>query len=178
MTVRLLLFFLFTIGGQIQSFAQCAAIDFSINPAVCLNERTVVEDTGLASLSDWDFCSGDFSQTPSAQLDYTLSAALGRPGIEFAKDGNLWYAFVTGTWASTLYRVRFANGLNSAPTSVDNLGDLGGKLIGPGQVRILKKAMSGLASFIMRDLPVASYLNFLLEICFQIQSLLVHWLPA
>jgi len=139
MTVRLLLFFLFTIGGQIQSFAQCAAIDFSINPAVCLNERTVVEDTGLASLSDWDFCSGDFSQTPSAQLDYTLSAALGRPGIEFAKDGNLWYAFVTGTWASTLYRVRFANGLNSAPTSVDNLGDLGGKLIGPGQVRILKE---------------------------------------
>ncbi|MCX8491669.1 MAG: PKD domain-containing protein [Cyclobacteriaceae bacterium] len=139
MKVRLLLFFLFTIGGQIQSFAQCAVIDFSISPAVCLNERTVVEDTGLASLRDWDFCSGDFSQTPSAQLDYTLSAALGRPGIEFAKDGNLWYAFVTGTWASTLYRVQFANGLNNAPTSVDNLGDLGGKLIGPGQVRVMKE---------------------------------------
>lgn len=140
MKVRLLLFFcLFILGGQILSFAQCALIDFSISPAVCLNERTLVEDTGIASLRDWDFCSGDFNHIPLAQLDYTLSAALGRPGIEFAKDGNLWYAFVTGTWANTLYRVKFNNGLNNAPTSVDNLGDLGGKLIGPGQVRIIKE---------------------------------------
>lgn len=139
MWVRLLLFYLFVVGVQTHIFGQCAAIDFSISPSVCLNERIVVEDTGMASLRDWDFCSGDFSQAPSAQLDYTLSAALGRPGIEFAKDGNLWYAFVTGTWANTLYRVRFANGINNAPTSVENLGDLGGKLIGPGQVRIMKE---------------------------------------
>ncbi len=139
MKVRLPLFFcLLIIGGQIHSFAQCALIDFSINPAVCLNERTVVEDTGMASLRDWDFCSGDFNQSPSAQLDYTLSAALGRPGIDFVKDGNRWYGFVTGTWSSILYRLQYANGINSPPTAIDNLGNLGGALNQPGQIRIIK----------------------------------------
>lgn len=133
------MFILFNIGGCFYSFAQCLPIDFSLVSTSCLNERIIAEDTSLPSVNEWDFCSGDFYQPPSAQLEYTLSAALGRPGIEFVKDGDLWYGFVTGTWASSLYRIRFANGINNAPTSVDNLGDLGGSLRGPGQVRIIKE---------------------------------------
>lgn len=87
----------------------------------------------------WDFCSGDLLNTPSAQNSATISGAIGRPGIEFAKDGNAWYGFVTGTWTNSLYRVRFANGTNNPPTFVENLGNPSGLLDNPGQVRVIKE---------------------------------------
>lgn len=86
----------------------------------------------------WDFCSGDFNLTPSGQLAFTLAGVNGRPGIEFAFD-NKWFAFVTGTFGSLIYRLEFDNGLQAAPTNVVNLGSLGGALNQPGQLRLVQE---------------------------------------
>jgi len=91
-----------------------------------------------AGTYSWDFCSGDFSLTPTAELAFTLAGVSGRPGIEFAFDTK-WFAFVTGTNLSLMYRLEFDNGLQAAPTSMTNLGNLGGTLNNPGQLRLIQE---------------------------------------
>ncbi|MGC4022154.1 MAG: PKD domain-containing protein [Cyclobacteriaceae bacterium] len=88
----------------------------------------------------WDFCTGDFSNTPTSQALYSLSSAVGRPAIELTYDGSTWYGFVTGTWTNTLYRLTYGNGPGAGPTFIENLGDLSGKLNNPGPVRIISES--------------------------------------
>lgn len=118
--------------------AQCPATDFNLAASACLNEQLLpVNVSGPGSYS-WDFCSGDFSATPSAVSGWNLPGVNGRPGIDFAFDGK-WYAFVTGTFSNLLYRLEFDNGLESSPTSITNLGSLGGALDQPGQIRLVRE---------------------------------------
>lgn len=118
--------------------AQCPSTDFTVAPTACRNQAIEVFNSSAPGTYSWDFCSGDFQQTPSAQFAFTLAGVNGRPGIEFAFDAK-WYAFVTGTFTSLLYRVDFDNGLQSAPTAVVNLGNLGGAINQPGQIRLINE---------------------------------------
>ncbi|MBX2942959.1 MAG: PKD domain-containing protein [Cyclobacteriaceae bacterium] len=125
----------------VQVFGQCPTPDFNMPASTC--QQSLIAIDNLSSLADsysWDFCSGDLANSPQAQLSFRLSASNGRPGIEFAKDENTWFGFVTGTFSNTLYRLEFANGTNGLPTSTENLGSLSGKLSSPGQVRIIKES--------------------------------------
>lgn len=85
----------------------------------------------------WDFCAGDFANVPTAQTSYSVPGAIGRPSMEFAHDGSKWFALLTGTWSNSLYRLEFQNGIANLPTTIENLGDLNGKLNGPGSIRII-----------------------------------------
>lgn len=118
--------------------AQCPSTDFNLASGACLNERLLPVNLSDPGSYSWDFCSGDFSATPSAVSGWNLPGVNGRPGIEFAFDGK-WYAFVTGTFSNLLYRLEFGNGLESSPTSITNLGSLGGALDQPGQVRVVSE---------------------------------------
>jgi PKD repeat protein len=123
----------------IRAHAQCSAVDFALPSTACLNQNLFPNNAAGAGTYSWDFCSGDFNNSPTAQTAFTLAGANGRPAIEFAKDGSLWYGFVTGTFSNTLYRLTFANGTNQPPTFTENLGDLSGALNGPGAIRILSQ---------------------------------------
>ena len=118
--------------------AQCPAVDFNLQSNACAQEDIFLNNLSApASSYLWDFCSGDLNGAPQAQTFFSLPGVNGRPGIEFAKDGNKWFGFVTGTYSSTLYRIEFANGTNAPPTFIENLGNLSGKLNNPGQIRII-----------------------------------------
>ena len=122
------------------SFSQCIGTDFSLPASVCKDSRIYVQNlAGIADGFTWDFCVGDLENTPKAMPLTTLSGANGRPSIELVHDGLKWYGFVTGTFSNTLFRLEFANGVNQQPTFVENLGDLSGKLSGPGSVRALRE---------------------------------------
>lgn len=118
---------------------QCPVSDFSVSPTACINQSIQLENLADAGNYHWDFCSGDFDVTPTANLGYTLSAANGRPDIAFAYDGTKWFGFVTGTYSNSLYRLEFLNGTHQSPTLVQNLGNVDNKLNGPGQVKIFKE---------------------------------------
>ncbi len=122
-------------------YGQCLVGDFSLPTSACNHELLMIENLSTSAVSQtWDFCSGDLSDPPMAKASFLLPGANGRPGVEFAKDGNTWFGFVTGTYTNTLYRLEFANGTNSPPTFTENLGNLSGKLNNPGQVRIIRES--------------------------------------
>lgn len=121
-------------------YSQCI-VDFNVVSSACNQQMLLMDNLSLpAILSSWDFCSGDLSNLPQAETVFSLPAAIGRPGVTFAKDGNTWFGFVTGTWSNSLYRIEYANGPNNPPSFTENLGNLSGKLNNPGQVRIIHES--------------------------------------
>lgn len=134
-------FFIFICFLNIQlTKGQCPTVDFSLPSNACTRENIQLVNSSQPGSFLWDFCSGDFNNVPSSQTVYTLSAAVGRPAMEFAKDGEKWFAFVTGTWTNTLYRVEYHNGISNSPTFIHNLGNVGEKLNGPGSIRIINQS--------------------------------------
>ena len=119
--------------------SQCPLVNFSLQASACSTESIVIQNSSAAGLYSWDFCTGDLNGTPTAQNLYTLSDAVGRPAMDFAKDGTRWYGFVTGTYTNTLYKLIFDNGLTNPPGSIQNLGDLTGLLNQPGALRIINQ---------------------------------------
>lgn len=130
---------LFLILFCIAAYSQCPVTDFNLPVTACIGQQLQINNLSEQGEYHWDFCAGDLNNTPTAIAQYMLPAANGRPGLEFAKDGDKWFGFVTGTFTNTLYRLEFENGTNQAPTLTQNLGDLAGVLNGPGQIRILKE---------------------------------------
>ncbi|MBS1681426.1 MAG: PKD domain-containing protein [Bacteroidetes bacterium] len=122
-----------------EAFSQCGTAVFTSASTGCINQRIPVTNNSSAGNYFWDFCTGDFLNTPTSQALYSLSSAVGRPAIELTYDGSTWYGFVTGTWTNTLYRLTYGNGPEAGPTFIDNLGDLSGKLNNPGPVRIISE---------------------------------------
>jgi chitodextrinase len=116
--------------------AQCPTPDFNLPSTACREQNLQLENLSGTGSFEWDYCSGDLLNTPTARSAYTLPGANGRPSFEYVKDGTKWYAFVTGTFTNRLYRITFDDPAQ-APAFIENLGDLGGKLHGPGSVRII-----------------------------------------
>lgn len=130
--------FLFCRGANL--FSQCVLSDFSLSPSACKSAQNYIQNlSGPADDYQWDFCTGDFDNAPQAQFSFNLSGANGRPGFELANDGGIWYALATGTFSNSLFRIMFGNGPSSAPTLVENFGDVGGKLSGPSSIRIIRE---------------------------------------
>jgi PKD repeat protein len=126
-------------GFFTKAFSQCASVDFTVPPNACLNQNLFPSTPISPGNYLWDFCSGDLNNSPSVQTAFKLTGTIGYPGMEFAKDGNVWYGFVTGNFGSILYRITFANGTNNPPTFTENLGNLSGALNSPGQIRIINE---------------------------------------
>ncbi len=128
--------------GLSNTMAQCLTTDFSVAPNACFGQNLILDNLSDPGNYQWDFCTGDFNTTPSAQNLYEIPRTDGRPGLEFAKDGNVWFAFSTGTSSNALFRLRFDNGLRAAPTVTEDLGNLNGMLHNPGQIRIIREGVN------------------------------------
>lgn len=131
----ILLISLLVITGRV--FAQCPAPDFTLAATACREQNLSLTNLSTPGTFEWDYCSGDLSNAPTANAANILAGTSGLPSFEYAKDGDKWYAFVTGTFTNRLYRVTYDDP-TQAPALTENLGDLGGKLNGPGNIRIIK----------------------------------------
>ena len=121
-------------------WSQCPISSFTLSSnSVCSNQVILSANSSSAGSYNWDFCAGDLSKVPSAAIQYGLSGATGRPGIDFAFNGNNWIGFVTGTYTNSLFRIFFGNGLDKAPTFIEDLSVAVGGLSSPGQVRIIQE---------------------------------------
>lgn len=118
--------------------AQCPAPQFNLPAAACREQNIKLDNLSSAGTFQWDYCSGDMEGTPTASAAFVLAGANGRPDFEYVKDGDHWYAFATGTFSNRLFRIDYGNDPAQTPVVIENLGDLGGKLNGPGAVRLIK----------------------------------------
>jgi len=121
----------------LNAYSQCPAPDFNLPATACQQQNLTLTNLSSAGSFAWDYCTGDLANTPTASAGYTLAGVNGRPSFEYAKDGNKWYAFVTGTFSNRLYRIEVGPDPSQAPSLIENLGDLGGKIHGPGAIRII-----------------------------------------
>jgi PKD repeat protein len=134
-----LIFVAVGIGSIRVAPCQCASVDFVFPSSACINEKLKPSDNSVSGTYRWDFCTGEFNNAPKARALVTLPGVNGRPAIEFAKDGDKWFGFATGTNSNILYRLEFGNGPSQPPTLTENLGTLSGRLDGPSQIRIINE---------------------------------------
>lgn len=118
--------------------AQCPSPSFNLPATACREQNLTLDNQSTAGTFQWDYCSGDLDQSPTAAATFVLAGANGRPNFEYVKDGDRWYAFATGTFSNRLFRIDYGNDPAQVPVLIENLGDLGGKLNGPGAVRFVQ----------------------------------------
>jgi hypothetical protein len=120
------------------SFGSFAQVDFGKGPGartvstasflapdnVCTNQSvTITNTTTTASSYYWNFCGANATTNPDG-------TNLGNFGfnqsvfVDYAKDGDKWYAVVTNNTPGKLVRLDFGNSLLNTPTAhdFDNLG--------------------------------------------------------
>ena len=136
-TRRILLFALHMLINYFVA-AQSLVVDFSTMEDACLEERITLTNTSTqATRFNWDFCEGDLALTPSVitltEENFDLPV-----GTSLIQGGGKWYGFVTNIRSNSLLRVDFGESLlNTSPTVV-NLGNLGGLINAPQNVKAIE----------------------------------------
>jgi PKD repeat protein len=125
------------IGCAADALAQCPSPQFVLPGTACRDQNITIDNQSATGTFQWDYCSGDLNNTPTASLAYTLAGINGLPNFEYVRDGDHWYAFVTATYSNRLYRIDYGTDPSQATVGIENLGDLGGKLNGPESLRII-----------------------------------------
>ncbi|HEY5826011.1 MAG TPA: PKD domain-containing protein [Cyclobacteriaceae bacterium] len=88
----------------------------------------------------------DTNSVPSI-VDLGNFGILNSPGaLDLVKEGGIWYLFVVNVFQNGLTRITFGNGLRSAPTGTNNLGNLLGGLNTPIGI---KAAVSGSLKYLL-----------------------------
>ncbi|MBS1952133.1 MAG: PKD domain-containing protein [Bacteroidetes bacterium] len=132
------LIFIVGLSAFFKTHGQCTTTDFSLPATGCAGQKLTLTNSSTGSNFLWDFCSGDFNNAPTAKTTFTLTGSNGRPGLELMNDNGVWIGLATGTYSNALYRMHFDNGLANDPATIENLGDLSGKLNGPGPIKIFQ----------------------------------------
>src|SRR5689334_18244612 len=102
--------------------AQCASVDFALPSTACLEQDLRVAPAITYDNYEWDFCSGDFENAPSASV--FVANASSAFNIELVSENGSYYGFYFSRGFQRLYRLDFGSNPNSTPVVVD-LGDLG-----------------------------------------------------
>ncbi len=119
--------------------AQCPTLDFTIPNSVCIGEDVVIDNMSAEALNfEWDFCSGDLLVDPVARSVQSNPSLRGLYGLELVDDNGTWLLFATDRDNNSLLRFTFGEGLNSSPTAIKDLGDLGGLLVQPRAIKLYK----------------------------------------
>lgn len=118
--LRVLIFILFPFAGFSQTIPA-----FSIPDTVCVNTPVNITNTSIGATSYyWNFCVANSTSNPVGtnlgNFGFNLSVF-----VDYAKDGNNYYAFVTNNMPGKLVRLDFGNSLLNTPTAYD-FGNLGG----------------------------------------------------
>ena len=109
--------------------------DFNLPSSVCLEEQFQLENTSInVDRYEWGFCNGDLKSN-DLQVTEITSGNLSTPvGTSIVKFDNMWYGFITNIANNTITRLDFGDSLHNSP-SVSNLGNLGGLLSNPQDIK-------------------------------------------
>ena len=106
--------------------SQCIQPEFTLQANGCLNESIFIENT--SSVGDfsyeWDFCSGDFQSSPTANVVLNDVNFFRARSIKMIEDNGNWYGFSISATSNILMRLDFGSNINSTPT-LNNLGNVG-----------------------------------------------------
>ncbi|MEM6644028.1 MAG: PKD domain-containing protein [Bacteroidota bacterium] len=114
MLYRLLFHICFT-SVLIPSIGQISS-SFVVKQNACIQESIPLLNNSSGSEYYWDFCSGDLNQVPEASALVNLNSTDIPVGIDFFQDTDRWYALLASRGNSTVYRLSFVDGLDSAPS--------------------------------------------------------------
>lgn len=129
---------LICLASVIPAKGQCLLAEFSVNDTSCINERILVSNLSQdAANYEWDFCSGELVNSPSAVPVLTNSLLFRTRSLRVVRQADGWYAFAIDQASSPnrLIRFFFGNSLSNTPTVVD-LGNPGGLLNGAYDFRM------------------------------------------
>ena len=119
----------YALDGEVEDYIviipQTALTSFASADTVCVNAPVTLNNTSVgASAYNWNFCVANSITNP-------LGTNLGNFGftlpvfMDYAKEGNNYYGFVTNNSPGKLIRLNFGNSLLNAPIATD-FGNLGG----------------------------------------------------
>ncbi len=96
--------------------SQQPAVDFIIsNDSACLDERvSLINNTANALSYQWDFCGGEFLNSPEISDVASISSLSQIRGFRLAEDMGNYYGFATDGSADKLWRVTFGDSLGIA----------------------------------------------------------------
>lgn len=113
---------------------------FGIPTEICPQENLNLSNPSSEPINYWDFCTGDLSETPSAQLvTFEIPNAARPEGAIIVTDGINWYGFICNRNTSNIIRVDFGNSLDNNPSYTD-LGNIDGVFSAPLDIEIVKSA--------------------------------------
>ena len=118
---------IFTFVIFLQGFnllGQITQANFTIPATVCLQERIRIDNLSTnASQNFWDFCGGDLSQAPTANVLINSFAGYGTR-VEILQSADQFFGFILSGGTKTLFKLSFGSSINNVPVVTD-LGDLG-----------------------------------------------------
>lgn len=114
--------------------------EFEYESTVCLNQSVVLTNTSTDAVNySWDFCSGDLEDTNLNVVQKTFNGLSVPVGVSlFNYDGN-WYGFITNVTNNSITKLSFGSSLANPDPQIVNLGNLGGMLAGPQDVKAIQQ---------------------------------------
>lgn len=113
-------------------------IDFEHDAEVCLEQNVVIINNSInAQQNVWDLCQGDFSITPEviSKMDIQFNIPI---GASFIKARNNWYAFICSMGSNEIFRLDFGKDLINPNPVITNLGNYGGLLNAPQDIKVVE----------------------------------------
>jgi PKD repeat protein len=122
------------------TFAQSPIARFTADQQVCLNQNILLTNASDNATSfQWDFCFDDLNQVKEINSQQTVASAQTPTGINFFRDGNKYYGFVSSRDNNKLIRLDYQSSLENVPEAVD-LGNIENLLQGPQSMAFFKEA--------------------------------------
>ncbi|MBD0255439.1 MAG: PKD domain-containing protein [Cytophagales bacterium] len=117
----------------------CPLPIFSLPDTVCAEEPVAITNATIgAGRYEWDFCSGDLTETPASQTPVTIAAANILTDVTAVFDGTSWYGFASSRETNSLFRLEYGSSLSNPPTLVA-MGNPGNALSRPEQMKLVKE---------------------------------------
>jgi PKD repeat protein len=123
----------------IPAHSQCPQPAFTLPDTVCINEPFNITNNSTGAMRyEWDFCSGDLGEKPTATELLTAPGANTPADIATVFDGANWFGFFFSRDNNVFFRLNYGNSLENTPTVV-NIGNLGGVINRPEPITFIKE---------------------------------------
>lgn len=147
--------------GKVNISYRLATIGFDAPDTVCVGQDIQITNLSTSiNSSKWVFCKDGISQNVSGVNLGNIGNQFVRPDfLQIAKDGNNYVGFVSNDRDPNIgfvSRINFGTNIENVPT-IQNLGDFGGKLNKPTNLKIIKEGNSWYCFYLNAGLLPSDY---------------------
>ncbi|WNB18076.1 PKD domain-containing protein [Marivirga arenosa] len=119
-------------------FGQIVNADFDLPNSVCLEENISLTNNSINFDSlEWDFCFTSITDETTVSELTSLTDARRPLSADYIRLDNIWYGLAVNWASNTITRMTFRNGIDSAPTLIEDLGNVGNQLSQPASIRMI-----------------------------------------